>query len=168
MSLARKGYCAQCCGPLDLAWLLTESPCVMTTEVLDIRQLVQSPANVGKAIGNQNQLRPRPGQSSRKHSFGKRVRDVTVRGQSFIDNSLYLFILKRPVKQGNTQLPYAHLSNNKYSKQFNKSDCSGDWDSTLQNFSSTPTVLVLSVCVGVCVYVCENTNTCTFVRMYVV
>ena len=29
--------CAQCCGPLDLDKLLTESPCVMTTEVLDIR-----------------------------------------------------------------------------------------------------------------------------------
>ena len=42
-----EGYCAQCCGPLDLAQLLTESPCVMTTEVLDIRQLVQSPAKVG-------------------------------------------------------------------------------------------------------------------------
>ncbi len=60
--------CAQCCGPLDLAKLLTESPCVMTTEVLDIRQLVQSPLKVGYDIGNQNQLRPRPGQSSRKHS----------------------------------------------------------------------------------------------------
>jgi hypothetical protein len=35
------------CGPLDLARLLTESPCVMTTEVLDIRQLVQSPVKVG-------------------------------------------------------------------------------------------------------------------------
>ena len=34
---APKGYCAQYCGPLDLAKLLTESPCVMTTEVLDIR-----------------------------------------------------------------------------------------------------------------------------------
>ncbi len=48
----------------------------------------QSPAKVGSAIGNQNQLRSRPGQSSRKHSFGKRVRGVTVRGQSFIDNGL--------------------------------------------------------------------------------
>jgi hypothetical protein len=38
---------AQCCGPLDLARLLTESPCVMTTEVLDIRQLLQSPVKVG-------------------------------------------------------------------------------------------------------------------------
>jgi hypothetical protein len=37
---------AHSCGPLDLARLLTESPCVMTTEVLDIRQLVQSPAKV--------------------------------------------------------------------------------------------------------------------------
>jgi hypothetical protein len=32
-----EGCCVQCCGPLDLARLLTESPCVMTTEVLDIR-----------------------------------------------------------------------------------------------------------------------------------
>ncbi len=37
----------QCCGPLDLPRLITESPCVMTTEVLDIRQLVQSPVKVG-------------------------------------------------------------------------------------------------------------------------
>ena len=43
---APEGCCAQCCGPLDLARLLTESSCVMTTEVLDIRQLVQSPAKV--------------------------------------------------------------------------------------------------------------------------
>ena len=42
-----EGCCAQCCGPLDLVRLLTESPFVMTTEVLDIRQLVQSPAKVG-------------------------------------------------------------------------------------------------------------------------
>ena len=42
-----EGCCAQSCGPLDLTRLLTESPCVMTTEVLDIRQLVQSPAKVG-------------------------------------------------------------------------------------------------------------------------
>ena len=62
---------AQYCGPLDLAKLLTESPCFMTKEVLDIRQLVQSPAKVGEVIGNQNQIRPRPGQSSRKHSFWK-------------------------------------------------------------------------------------------------
>ena len=34
-------------SPLDLARLLTESPCVMTTEVLEIRPLVQSPAKVG-------------------------------------------------------------------------------------------------------------------------
>ena len=47
MSHARKGYCAQCCGPLDLGKLITESPYVMTTEVLDIRQLVQSPPKVG-------------------------------------------------------------------------------------------------------------------------
>ncbi len=47
-----------------------------------------SPAKVGWVIGNQIQLCPRPGQSSRNHSFGKRVRDVTVRGQSFIDNAL--------------------------------------------------------------------------------
>ena len=39
---ATEGCCTQCCGPLDLAKLLTESPCGMTTEVLDIRQLVQS------------------------------------------------------------------------------------------------------------------------------
>ena len=42
-----EGCCTQCCGPLDLAKLITESPCVMTTEVLDIRQLVQSTAKVG-------------------------------------------------------------------------------------------------------------------------
>ncbi len=42
-----EGCCVHCCGPLDLAKLLTESPCVMTTEVLDIRQLVQSPTKVG-------------------------------------------------------------------------------------------------------------------------
>jgi hypothetical protein len=45
---AGKGHCGQCCGPQDLARLLTESPCVMTTEVLDIRQLVQSPAKLAK------------------------------------------------------------------------------------------------------------------------
>ncbi len=42
-----EGCYTQSCGPLDLARLLTESPCVMTTEILDIRQLVQSPAKVG-------------------------------------------------------------------------------------------------------------------------
>ena len=42
-----EGCCAQYCGLLDLPKLLTESPCVMTTEILDIRQLVQSPAKVG-------------------------------------------------------------------------------------------------------------------------
>jgi hypothetical protein len=31
----------------------------MTTEVLDIRQLVQSPAKVGEAIGNQNHRQPK-------------------------------------------------------------------------------------------------------------
>jgi hypothetical protein len=55
--------CAQCCGYQDLAKLLTKSPCVMTAEILEIQQLVQSPAKVGQAIGNQNQLGPRPGQS---------------------------------------------------------------------------------------------------------
>ena len=46
--------CTQCCGPLDLTGnLITNSPCV--TEVLEIRQLVQSPTNVGQVIGNQNQ-----------------------------------------------------------------------------------------------------------------
>ena len=44
---APEGCCTQCCGPLDLARLLTESPCVMTTEVLDIRKLVLSPVKVG-------------------------------------------------------------------------------------------------------------------------
>ena len=34
----------QFCGPQDLSRLFTESPSVMTTEVLDIRQLVQSPS----------------------------------------------------------------------------------------------------------------------------
>ena len=43
---APEGCCTQCCGPLDLAKLLTESPCVMTTEILDIRQLVQSPSSL--------------------------------------------------------------------------------------------------------------------------
>ena len=65
----------------------------MTTEVLDIRQLVQSPAKVGKAIGNQNQLRPRPGQSSWKYSFGKRVRDETVRGLFSLTVVYYLALL---------------------------------------------------------------------------
>ena len=37
MSRARKGYCAQCCGYLDFTYQHTDSPCVMTTEVLDIR-----------------------------------------------------------------------------------------------------------------------------------
>jgi hypothetical protein len=59
-----EGCCAQHCDTPELVKLLTESPCVMTTEVLDIRQLVQSPAKVGEAIDNQNKLRPRPGQSS--------------------------------------------------------------------------------------------------------
>jgi hypothetical protein len=36
-----EGCCVQHCGPLERAKLFTESPCVMTTEVLDIRQLVQ-------------------------------------------------------------------------------------------------------------------------------
>jgi hypothetical protein len=39
---------------------------------------VQSPVKVGLAIDNHNQLRSRPGQSSRNHSFGKHGRDVTV------------------------------------------------------------------------------------------
>jgi hypothetical protein len=58
----------------------------MTTEVLEIRAGFSHPPKLAEAIGNQNQLRPRPGQSSRKHSFGKRVRGVTVKGQGFIDN----------------------------------------------------------------------------------
>ncbi len=36
---------------------------------------------VGEVIGNQNQVRSRPGQSSRKYSLGKRVRVVTVRNK---------------------------------------------------------------------------------------
>ncbi len=60
------GCFTQFCGPLDLPKLLTESPCVMTTEVLDIRQLVQSPDKVGYDIGNQNQLSSRPGQSLKR------------------------------------------------------------------------------------------------------
>jgi hypothetical protein len=67
---------------LYLARLLTNSPCVMTTEVPKIRQSgswfshTRKTARGSEAIGNKNQLRPRPGQSSRKHSFGKRVRGV--------------------------------------------------------------------------------------------
>ncbi len=39
---APEGCCAQCCGPLDLAKLLTESPCVMTTEVLSLfREIIE-------------------------------------------------------------------------------------------------------------------------------
>jgi hypothetical protein len=34
MSHVRKGYCAQCCGYLDVTYHHTDSPCVMTTEVL--------------------------------------------------------------------------------------------------------------------------------------
>jgi hypothetical protein len=34
-----EGCCSQCCGPLDLGRLITESPCFMTTEVLVIRQV---------------------------------------------------------------------------------------------------------------------------------
>jgi hypothetical protein len=41
-----EGCCSQCCGPLDLPSLFTESPCVMVTEVLDIRQMDQSPVKV--------------------------------------------------------------------------------------------------------------------------
>ena len=44
---APEGCCTQCCGPLDFTYQLTDSPCVMTTEVLDIRQLLQSPVKVG-------------------------------------------------------------------------------------------------------------------------
>jgi hypothetical protein len=64
-----EGHCAQWCGYLDLAKLLTNSPCVMTTEVLEIHHLVQSPVKVGQTIGNKNQLRSllRPGQSTRRH-----------------------------------------------------------------------------------------------------
>ncbi len=46
--------CVQCCGSPDLARLLTNSTYVMTTEVLEILQLVQLPAKVGQAISNQN------------------------------------------------------------------------------------------------------------------
>ena len=42
-----EGCCTQSCDPLDFTYQITDSPCVMTTEVLDIRQLVQSPAKVG-------------------------------------------------------------------------------------------------------------------------
>ncbi len=77
MSRDRKGYYmyyTQSCGPLDFTYHQTESKVV-------------------EVIGNQNQLSPRPGQSSRKYSFAKHVRGVTVRGQSFIDNNLTIFLL---------------------------------------------------------------------------
>ena len=66
-----EGCCTQCCGPLDLAKLITNSPYVMTTEVPEVRELVQSTVKLGETIGNQNQLSPRPGQSRRNHSFWK-------------------------------------------------------------------------------------------------
>jgi hypothetical protein len=45
----------------------------MTTEVLDIRQLVQSPDKVGYDIGNQNQLSSRPGQSLLREFIVKKL-----------------------------------------------------------------------------------------------
>ena len=43
-----EGCYAQCCGPLDLAKLITESPGVMTTEVLDIRLGFSHPPKLAK------------------------------------------------------------------------------------------------------------------------
>jgi len=48
MSRARKGYCAQCCGYLDFTYQHTDSPCVMTTEVLEIRPGISHPPKLAK------------------------------------------------------------------------------------------------------------------------
>ena len=40
--------CSQCCGPLDFTYQITDSPCVMTTEVLDIRSGFSHPSKVAK------------------------------------------------------------------------------------------------------------------------
>ena len=42
------GCCAQCCGPLDFTYQLTDSPCVMTTEVLEIRPGFSHPSKLAK------------------------------------------------------------------------------------------------------------------------
>jgi hypothetical protein len=42
-----------------------------TCDLIELQGMPVVDAKVGQAIGNQNQLRPRPGQSSRKHSFWK-------------------------------------------------------------------------------------------------
>jgi hypothetical protein len=45
---APEGCCAQCCGYLDFTYQHKESPCVMTTEVLDIRPGISHPPKLAK------------------------------------------------------------------------------------------------------------------------
>jgi hypothetical protein len=62
----------QCCGPPNLARLLTNSTSVMTTEVLEVRQLVQSPKLAEQPKSAETKARTL---NFRSIPFGKRVRE---------------------------------------------------------------------------------------------
>jgi hypothetical protein len=87
MSLGPKAI-AQCCGYLDSTYQHQRIPPVSWQQRFSRSGRGSVARQSWLSHRQPNQLRTRPGQSSGKYSFGKRVRDVTVRGQSFIDNGL--------------------------------------------------------------------------------
>ena len=76
-----EGCCSQYCGPLDFTFQLTDSPGVMTTEVLEIRSGFSHPPKLAKPSATKISEGQDLDSPVGSIPFGKRVRGVTLRGK---------------------------------------------------------------------------------------